>query len=1274
MKKKLIADGDTSRSCNADQIEPAEMMFRWKGILVPWKKSTCLLLAFVGCIACNNELSVLDSDGVDKRTWLRVLEPFAETSGEQGLLILQLRDETGARLVNGRLGTRQEKEWQALLEVQDVLDAYQVQGMVRVFDAIEEEQWDERRQGLQQMGVDRAPDLNSFFLVPVEDDRQAQRSLALARELVELPAVRMVHPVLRFRSTCLGCDGSRNLDPTRGELHQPHIADNPLPNGMEARRMWCVPGARGAGLKLYDLELGINLAHRELAGQAVSYRGEAFSANVFAGVQPDAVRRFEMHHGTAVAGLLAASNDGLGTVGMLPDAEFVMVDGRLRPQGSDRDCPVCSLARYVVPYAEAGDVLLLELSACTDEGLCVPMELDPLVRRMVSWLTASGVHVVEPAGNSGADLDAERWCGLFDRDRGDSGAVVVGATGADGLLPASFGNYGSRVDLHAAGEGVVTTGFGCLHRAPGLADVGELEVPLLSSEDYTDSFGGTSASAALVAGTLAQVVAAVDAAGEKLDPVCLRETLVQTGSAQLGGLERPIGTRPEAHAALRKLEEREESTSCLEHTPADGCATGGECPSGFCLMDLSGAQCARLCVADGDCEPGERCHEAANAAGEVPFRVCAGEPDAATLECLCLKSGVLGCAAPESGGGWWSPGPYEEAEDIEVEKPRVDPTWLVLTDRNHGRMCAGGRSVDPLRPGGCMFEPSGVDAPPFWPEEHTDTEFSLTALCPSCTRVDYGNMKVGGSNYTHFALNGYAGDIQDWNRIDFVIPHYHEDPSAIRAQLQAMRASGQEQIALMLWFCELGDPGRISQDHVVNMDTEVIPPPIQDNLENLLDDIVDAGYKGLVFRFGNQSTTHPVSWQTWDEDRYQRIRNFIFHGRDFVDSLVGRRIDLMFDLGVEIGGEDGGPFSREYTRRLARDYYNTYGKSDTCGFTIIYTSWDMHRRRIQFAREDFDPDIVAVDMYYHMEDVEGPNDPYRPVFTKLADDLQAAGMLSRPLVLQETFYNDATVGQRLLEAMGEGRLNFSAVFQWSLTSDPQHGGQHFDIEAPLQYDNYLFSDHMQAPVIIEGGTGCDDDYCIWLRGAHVSAQAHVDVRQEYGDILQTFSGYELGYTVEQSTQLVTFRVDDPELQRVLRDHGLRVWVVNPEGRYSIGYKVVRPADAGQDEQENPADPVEPAPAIIDGGTGCDDNYCIWIRGVDFSPSACLNLRQDYGAILRSYCSNEFTFSDQGARQVITFRVDDQELQAKLREHGLRIWVVNPDGQYSDGYKVFRPAD
>jgi enediyne biosynthesis protein E4 len=184
----------------------------------------------------------------------------------------------------------------------------------------------------------------------------------------------------------------------------------------------------------------------------------------------------------------------------------------------------------------------------------VPVEWYPITSPNPQSLTAvyaaitnavgNGISVVEAGGNGGIDTDTMTWYG-------DSGAVIVGAGGAyaGGTYPngdlqrLSFSSYGSRFDLHAWGENVLTTGYGDYYSTEG------------SNLYYTNTFSGTSSASPMVAGAIACMNGyyAANVSTTPMTPAVIRANLVATGTAQLNPYTGHIGPRPDLYAAIQAL-------------------------------------------------------------------------------------------------------------------------------------------------------------------------------------------------------------------------------------------------------------------------------------------------------------------------------------------------------------------------------------------------------------------------------------------------------------------------------------------------------------------------------------------------------------------------------------------------------------------------------------------------------------------------------------------------------------------------------------------------
>jgi len=169
--------------------------------------------------------------------------------------------------------------------------------------------------------------------------------------------------------------------------------------------------------------------------------------------------------------------------------------------------------------SSTGDVVLLEMQTIGPDGKYAPAEYDPTVWLTVKAGVDAGVIVVAAAGNGNADLDAPAYQEY--RDRGDSGAILVGAgTSTKNHDKLALSNYGERIDIQSWGSVVFTLGGNGDFATYGGDD----------DQRYTSSFSGTSSASALVAGAAAAMQSlSKQLHGVPLTPAQMRKLLTDTG-------------------------------------------------------------------------------------------------------------------------------------------------------------------------------------------------------------------------------------------------------------------------------------------------------------------------------------------------------------------------------------------------------------------------------------------------------------------------------------------------------------------------------------------------------------------------------------------------------------------------------------------------------------------------------------------------------------------------------------------------------------------------
>lgn len=295
--------------------------------------------------------------------------------------------------------------------------------------------------------------------------------------------------------------------------------------GIEAAVAWSLPGGRGAGVRIADIEKAWG-THRDIRNPL-----------------PIPGSTYLEHHGTAVEGLLSARNDGIGIDGIASDACLLRV-----PVGSFQPANVANALCGTVAALDPGDVILLEtkyriIYPDGDGGSCTSPDLPHetadncicILKRAVN----KGIHVIQAAGNGGVDIDP------YLSGREDTGSIVVAAGQPAIGTRVAASNWGNRVNLFSWGHSVVAPS--------GLEKNSDLWHTAGARYAY---FNGTSAAAAIVAGAVACLSGILKAAGKSLPPHEMRQLLVDTGYAKKKSEGNQIGVHPNLRAACLELQRR----------------------------------------------------------------------------------------------------------------------------------------------------------------------------------------------------------------------------------------------------------------------------------------------------------------------------------------------------------------------------------------------------------------------------------------------------------------------------------------------------------------------------------------------------------------------------------------------------------------------------------------------------------------------------------------------------------------------------------------------
>jgi hypothetical protein len=417
-----------------------------------------------------------------------------------------------------------------LLESEDV-------ALVPLF-GMSEERIREKSAGLTAKTGTEIPDLSIYYQVQAPDDRLDD--LAEKFRQIDTLDASYVKPPAESAEVRLNDMAPRAEVPPSSSpdfsTRQHYL--NPAPVGIDARYAWTLPGGRGAGVSIIDIEWGWRFTHEDLSQNQGGVLSGTNSSND--------------DHGTAVLGEFSGDRNTFGVTGISPDANVSSVS--LVTHSTSQ------AIRIAADRLSAGDIILLEVhrggpaytSGDWSNFGYIAIEWWPDDFAAIRYAVGKGIIVVEAAGNGGQNLDAAvynvrpsgfpaSWKNPFNTANPSSDAVLVGA----GMPPAGthgrnahpvwgdvyadrgrcfFSNYGARVDAQGWGWEVTSTGYGDLQ---GGAD---------KDLWYTDQFSGTSSASPIVVGTLACVQGARRASGAALLNSAAARTLLRgAGSPQQDG-------------------------------------------------------------------------------------------------------------------------------------------------------------------------------------------------------------------------------------------------------------------------------------------------------------------------------------------------------------------------------------------------------------------------------------------------------------------------------------------------------------------------------------------------------------------------------------------------------------------------------------------------------------------------------------------------------------------------------------------------------------------
>jgi subtilisin family serine protease len=235
-------------------------------------------------------------------------------------------------------------------------------------------------------------------------------------------------------------------------------------DAVDAPEAWAT-GATGRGARVAVVDTGFDVHHPDLEANVNAELSRSFVPGEtveWSGSGP-------FSHGTHVAGIIAAADNGIGVIGVAPEAELVLVKAE---SDATRELTVSAALQSIVYATDVdADVVNMSFTVLWDRtGILDPATGSPVpagqfagistaVARVLRYAVDNGTLPVAAAGNDGVDLDADR-SGVV-APAGYPGVVAVAATspigwaedpGTDLDVPTSYTNHGRSV-IDLAGPG-----------------------------------------------------------------------------------------------------------------------------------------------------------------------------------------------------------------------------------------------------------------------------------------------------------------------------------------------------------------------------------------------------------------------------------------------------------------------------------------------------------------------------------------------------------------------------------------------------------------------------------------------------------------------------------------------------------------------------------------------------------------------------------------------------------------------------------------------------
>lgn len=213
-------------------------------------------------------------------------------------------------------------------------------------------------------------------------------------------------------------------------------------------------GATGNGVRVAVIDGGMSANHIDLVNNIDASASHSF-VNGLDWFEDSGDLESPFRHATHVAGIIAAADNGIGTIGVAPSATIIAL--KALDNGSGSFDAVVAAIMYAADEANA-DVINMSLGAVFPRNSNGAAKQIQALGAAINFAYQKGVTVIVAAGNDGYDMD---HAGMYVSIPAEIQHVIcVSATGPTNFIggaddfdtPASYTNYGqSLIDFAAPG-------------------------------------------------------------------------------------------------------------------------------------------------------------------------------------------------------------------------------------------------------------------------------------------------------------------------------------------------------------------------------------------------------------------------------------------------------------------------------------------------------------------------------------------------------------------------------------------------------------------------------------------------------------------------------------------------------------------------------------------------------------------------------------------------------------------------------------------------------